>query len=140
MRQIGRLILIGVSSSLVLGALLKTIQIITGKKVYVLLLNVDYFPILKDIQLSDFVEFLLHVLVSIILVFILYDGLKRINNQARVSYYVAINGCIGAFLYITTSFSERTPEFLDIPAFSYWVVAHLIYGATVGLFIRITEA
>ncbi|MGM8366613.1 hypothetical protein ACLIBG_14240 [Virgibacillus sp. W0181] len=131
-----KLLLTGVVSGFLLGVILKGIQSITGKKVYTLLLNVDYIPIVNERDMCETVEFLLHVLVSVALVFILYYVLSKLSLQFQVNYYVIINTVIGLILFFTTSFSERTPDVTDLAAMVYWIGGHIIYGAVVGVLIK----
>ena len=44
---------IGFWSGLILGLLLKWIQSVTGEQVYTLLLNVDFIPLIGDVQWSE---------------------------------------------------------------------------------------
>lgn len=132
-----RLTLIGIVSGGIFGLLLKVIEQLTGKRVYTLLLNVDYFPLLKDWELNEVVEFSLHIAVSIVVVWILYVGLKKIGYEYRISLYIWANVLIGGLLYFTTTFSERTPELTDMVAFTYWIGGHIIFGALVGILIKI---
>jgi len=132
-----RLTLIGIVSGGIFGLLFKVIEQLTGKRVYTLLLNVDYFPLLKDWELNEVVEFSLHIAVSIVVVWILYVGLKKIEYEYRISLYIWANILIGGLLYFTTTFSERTPELTDMVAFTYWIGGHIIFGALVGILIKI---
>ena len=134
-----RLILIAIISGGIFGLFLRAIQQFTGKKVYTLLMNIDYFPILKDLKLSEIVEFSLHILVSITVVIVLYYGLRKVGHEQRVSTYIWLNVLIGGLLYLTTTFSERTPELTDMIAFTYWLVGHAIFGVLVGIMIRFSR-
>lgn len=131
-----KLIGIGLIIGTIFGLLLKIIEQVTTKRVYTLLLNVDYFPLLKNWEFPETIEFSFHLIVSIGLVVILYEVLKRFNQQANIQLYIFINTMIGVCLYPLTLFSTRTPAFNDITAFFYWVIAHLIFGALVGIFIK----
>lgn len=134
-----KLMLIGIVAGGIFGLFLKVVQQFTGKKVYTLLMNVDYVPILKDLQLNEFVEFSLHIVVSVILVWILYFGLGSIGYEQSIFIYMWINVVIGGFLYATTVFSERTPEITDIVALTYWLGGHIIFGLLVGIMIRFSR-
>src|SRR5690625_4866269 len=61
----------GIIASLVIGFYFKWIERNFHIKVYTLLLNIDYFPILKHIHFSEMIEFLFHIIVSIIIATIL---------------------------------------------------------------------
>lgn len=58
-------------------------------------------------------EFGLHMVVFLILVPILYYSLRQIGREQSVLAYILVNGLIGAILYVTTSFSDRTPDIAD---------------------------
>lgn len=130
---------IGIISGLFLGAFLWVVQIITTKNVYTLLINVDYIPVLKEWNMHPITELVLHLIVSVIVVFLLYAIFKRWNMQYRVLPYVLANGVIGVLLYGTTSFSTRTPALLDYFAIFYWILGHLLYGLIVGIFLQKLE-
>ncbi|RLL42805.1 hypothetical protein D8M04_14745 [Oceanobacillus piezotolerans] len=132
-----KLIVIGIISGISLGLFLKLIEILTEEKVYTLLMNVDYIPLLKDYRLSELVEFSLHLIVSIALVIILYLCISRLDIHRKSTIYTIIISIIGIMLYFTTSFSERTPLVTDYLAFTYWVVGHLIYGIIVSKLLKL---
>ncbi|MCM3172800.1 MULTISPECIES: hypothetical protein [unclassified Paenibacillus] len=121
----------GVLSGLVLGFLLKAIQSFTGISVYTLLLNIDFVPGLPPI-LPEFVEFALHLVVSIgIGVFYIW----WIQNRPQYAMLKGILiGAVSSLLYIPLSqLSTRVPDLNDTHAILYWVTAHLIYGVTLEL-------
>ncbi|MCM3093311.1 MULTISPECIES: hypothetical protein [unclassified Cytobacillus] len=57
----------GLLSGLFLALFLKMIELSTGVKVYTLLLNVDYFPILKNYHFPESIEFVFHLIISVLL-------------------------------------------------------------------------
>lgn len=100
------------------------------------MLNIDYIPILWDLELNELMEFALHVIVSIGIVFVLYYGFRIYSWHRKVKPYVIANTVIAGGLYLTTSFSERTPDVTDLIAFVYWVVGHVFYGLLLGVNLR----
>lgn len=130
-----KLLTIGVVAGSIFGLLCKGIEQFTHKKVYTLLLNVDYFPVIKDWEMHEFIEFSLHLFVSIIVVFVLYDVFQRFDCEDRITPYIWSNLIIGGLLFPTTSLSGRTPELTDVVALMYWLGGHAIFGALVGLMI-----
>lgn len=125
--------IVGLVAGLIFGVFLKIIEQLTGKKVYTLLLNVDYFPVLKNIKLNEGVEFSFHLMVSVILTIVLYYVLRRYHHHHHdVIYYVSLNSLIGAVLFLTTGLSNRTPELLDVTAFLYWLLGHVLFGFLIG--------
>lgn len=127
---------IGILTGTVFGLFLKGIESLTKKRVYTLLLNVDYIPLLRDLELNESLEFLLHLIVSVIVVYVLYFGLRRLKWQQFITPYVVANLVIACGLFLTTSFSARTPALADLLALFYWVVGHVLYGLLLGLMIR----
>lgn len=69
----------GIAAGILLGLFLKIIEHITSLGVYTLLLNVDYVPLLKELKLSELVEFALHLAISILLSIALAIFLKQKN-------------------------------------------------------------
>ncbi len=133
----GRLIGAGLISGLILGFFFKWIQAVTGKKVFLLLLNVDYIPFLKDIPLSETEEFLLHLTVSIPLAVFLLKTAPLLSPQKSVQAAGLLLGSIfiGIILYPTTVLSARTPALSDGQAFFWWIGGHFFYGAALALFL-----
>lgn len=132
-------ILIGFVTGMLLALSLKAIQHLTGDKVYTLLLNVDYFPVLKDFEFSEPVEVLFHLIVSIILCMIIaffYIHNRRFFSKNIVLSTMLLNTVIGLLLFPTTSFSNRTPELTDGSALCWWLAGHAVYGLALGFFIQ----
>ena len=127
----------GIFSGIVLGAFLWASEEVTGRGVYTLLMNVDYFPVLKDMELNAAVEFFLHIAVSVTLAAILFYLLHKKGMQYRVAPYLFINLGIGGALYLTTNFSERTPAVTDGTAFLLWMAGHVVYGFSLWALVHI---
>ncbi|WP_087973712.1 hypothetical protein [Oceanobacillus rekensis] len=126
-----KLFSIGIISGLLLGGFLMLIEGFTGKTVYVLLMNIDYFPVVGSWEIDAITEFALHLMVSILLVFVIYFLFSKWNIVTRLIPYILMNALIGGMLYITTKLSERTPAIDDIVALIYWISGHILYGIIV---------
>ncbi|MFC4023456.1 hypothetical protein ACFOUV_06405 [Oceanobacillus longus] len=137
MKRLLKLIIIGVISGFILGGFLNLVEQLTGKKVYVLLMNIDYFPIIGTQEISATVEFGLHVIISILLVNVIYFLFRKWNITTRLTPYILVNGLVGGMLYSTTALSERTPAINDLSAFIYWFGGHIIYGIVVWFLVII---
>lgn len=140
MRRLMALCVIGLLAGSIFGGLLKLIELLTDKKVYTLLLNVDYFPILKDVSRSELMDFIFHLIVSMIVVIVLFNCLKYMGRAYNVMDYVWLNIAIAFVLYFTTTFSERTPLLTDWIALAYWTGGHIVYGLLVGWFVKYVES
>jgi hypothetical protein len=125
----------GMITGIILGLVLKWLEGITEKKVYTLLLNVDYIPIINTFKLSELMEFNLHLIISIILAILLsFLILKyRLQKKFIVPFVTVTSLMIGFLLFPTTALSERTPSITDLLALLYWQIGHLSYGLTLGL-------
>ncbi|CAM3801061.1 hypothetical protein [Mesobacillus thioparans] len=124
----------GLVSGIALGLFLKWIQDFTNLKVYTLLLNVDYVPIIKNIQLPEIIEFGLHLVISIMLALILnvYINRKSLKKAAIYRLVLRVSLIVGLLLYPSTLLSERTPSITDAYAFLVWMAGHWIYGIILG--------
>ena len=121
-------------AGILLGLFLKFVEPVTGLKVYTLLLNVDYIPILKDIKVSEIIEFLLHLIVSVVLGVLLHIYLinKEFPIKQKVKFVVKVSLLIGLFLFPTTMLSDRTPVITSAYSFFFWMVGHGLYGIVLG--------
>ncbi|MBM7662332.1 phosphoglycerol transferase MdoB-like AlkP superfamily enzyme [Bacillus mesophilus] len=124
----------GIISGTILGLFLKAIEQTVGTKVYTLLLNVDYIPYVKDLTLSEPIEFIMHLIISIILGIGLLYLVKRNkwSNREILIRVTIISFVIGILLYPTTALSVRTPSITSIEAIVFWLIGHIGYGSVLG--------
>ncbi|MEC5308258.1 hypothetical protein [Bacillus thuringiensis] len=127
----------GLISGLVLGIFLRTVESNWGIKVYTLLLNVDYIPILRDIPFNESIHFSFHLIISVVLsVLLLYFITKYKWTNAQIVYKVILICLVlGTFLYPTTLFSHQTPPINSVLDISFWLVGHLLYGGILSVFL-----
>lgn len=131
----------GLVSGIALGLFLKWIQFHTNLKVYTLLLNVDYVPILKNIQFPEIIEFGLHLVISIMLalIFNVYINRRSLKKEVIHRLVLRVSLIVGLLLYPTTLLSERTPSITDAYAFLVWMAGHWIYGIILGKILSYKE-
>ncbi|WP_303968681.1 hypothetical protein [Sporosarcina ureae] len=130
---------IGIVTGILLAIVLKMVQAVTGDKVYTLLLNVDYIPIVKEYQFPEVIEVFFHLIVSVVLciiLVILYDKSRGFIRNHAILFPLLVNVAIGLLLYPTTSFSDRTPSVTNIISLLWWVAGHALYGFVVGVLIN----
>ncbi|PIC63773.1 hypothetical protein CSV79_10055 [Sporosarcina sp. P13] len=130
---------IGLITGIFLALFLKLVQAVMGNKVYTLLLNVDYIPIVKNYQFPEVIEVSFHLIISVILCIVLVLLLDKSTAfiRNRVMYFsFLINIAIGLLLYPTTLFSNRTPSFTDAVSLFWWIVGHALYGLLVGILLK----
>ncbi|PIC76587.1 hypothetical protein CSV74_09845 [Sporosarcina sp. P19] len=129
---------IGIVTGIFLAAFLKSVQSLTGHKVYTLLLNVDYIPIIKEYAFPEVIEVFFHLIVSVVLCIILamlYDKSSGFIRNHAIMFPFLVNVAIGLVLYPTTSFSDRTPNVTNMVSLFWWIAGHAVYGFIVGFLI-----
>lgn len=121
----------------IFGFLALAVENKTNVKVYTLLMNVDYIPILKGFSFPVWVEFSYHLIVCIVITYALYFIARHVRWTKRQVFHVSIgvNVLIAFLLFPTTALSERTPSWTSIEALGWWVVLHAFYGVLVGIFL-----
>ncbi len=135
-RGFQKAVLYGLISGLFLAAALKIVEYITRFKVYTLLLNVDYIPYINTFVFPELVEVGFHLIVSFVLAIFLYLLIvyRKISSRKKIIFLCTfVCFIIGAALFPTTIFSDRTPAFTSIPSFSYWIAGHIMYGYILGI-------
>ncbi|PID21209.1 hypothetical protein CSV61_10345 [Sporosarcina sp. P3] len=129
---------IGIVTGIFLALFLKVIQSFTEEKVYTLLLNVDYIPIVKEYQFPEVIEVFFHLIVSVVLCIILVILYNKSNGFIRnhaILFPFLVNVAIGLVLYPTTSFSDRTPTVTNTTSLFWWIAGHAAYGLFIGVLI-----
>lgn len=120
----------GTISGLFLGFLFKYVESHFGIKVYTLLLNIDYIPILGQHHYPETVEFLLHLIIAVGLsaffVYIIY--MKKCFKRHKSTVVISVSILISIVYFPTTALSNRTPAFTSINALVVWIVGHLLFG------------
>jgi hypothetical protein len=122
------------TSGLLMAGYLRLIESITDNKVYTLLLNVDYLPVLKNATGIEWLELSLHMIVALAITWILSTFLlPRCSTEKQfLNYVIAFSILIGILLYPSTVLSNRTPALFDAEAWFWWLSSHLIYGISLG--------
>ncbi|MFA9557961.1 hypothetical protein ACERII_11695 [Evansella sp. AB-rgal1] len=123
-------IIAGVIAGIILGLLFKVMEEVWSIKVYTLLLNIDYFPIIKDIPFPEVIEFSFHMIVSVLLSCMIRAVLfrKEMSYKAYINFIVFLCFLIGLILFPTTALSTRTPPITQVEAWICWLLGHVLYG------------
>ncbi|WP_456271676.1 hypothetical protein [Bacillus sp. AK031] len=120
----------GIIAGILLGASLKFVQGVTGQKVYTLLLNVDFIPLIGRVSWPEYMEFTFHLIVSVVLGIIFYYLACKRRLKTSQSFLLAAALTIPALLlYFPLSFLaiKDVPALTNWTALSYWAAGHLIY-------------
>lgn len=136
MKQFVKLIVIGLCAGTILACVLILVYFLTNNEAYILLFNVDYMPILNRLHPKFIVEIAFHYGFCIASVVLLYQILHMIHREHHMLWYVVIYTSGSAVLFFLTALSSAPPVTTDIEAWSYWTIAHAIYGIIVGGLIR----
>jgi len=83
-------VLYGIVSGIVLTIFMKMIEQLTLYKVYTLLLNVDYIPILNRYQFSEIIEVGFHIAISIVLSLSLYLLIIYLKMVSRTKMFFCV--------------------------------------------------
>jgi hypothetical protein len=134
---------IGFWSGLMLGFLLKWIQSITGVKVYTLLLNVDFIPIIGRVDWSEPAEFSFHIATSLVFGIIYVYLAKRRPYPFGHLVLLSLIMCVPLyFLFFPLSVMAINPEIpavSDAEAFLYWLFGHLAYALALPILYKTFE-
>ncbi|MGR3763711.1 hypothetical protein [Rossellomorea sp. NS-SX7] len=128
---------IGIASGIVLGVFLKLLQSLTGIKVYVLLLNVDFIPYIGDIQWNEWAEFMFHLIISCLIGFVFVFLIDQIHLSGKEVWVLAFALTLPAFLLyfpLSTLAIKDVPEANDPSGISLWFIGHLVYAVSLPLF------
>ncbi|XXM73380.1 hypothetical protein ACQ0QQ_05670 [Lysinibacillus sphaericus] len=127
---------IGIMSGILLGLLLKLLQAVTGIKVYILLLNVDFLPYIGSIHWPEWIEFIFHLIVScligIIFVFIIHR-FKLAGMSLWITSFVLTLPAFLLYFPLSSLAIKDVPSPHDATAILLWLFGHLVYGASIPL-------
>lgn len=132
MKQFMQLIGIGIASGAVLAALMQLVYTLTGNQAYVLLYNVDYFPIIHIWQDSAWFGIVFHFVFCIASVIGLFYIVKLFGWQYKVWPYVAVYTIGSGILYFLTLLTYQPPAADDGMAWFYWTLSHFVFSLIVA--------
>lgn len=140
-RRIGKVLRLGISigmlSGIILGLCLKWIEWLTGKQVYTLLLNVDFIPIIGPIQWPEWVEFVFHLLIAVVIGIVFVYIVGKLNNMSIrkivLCSFLLTLPTIPLYFPLTLLALKPTPAVDDAVAIFYWTAGHLIFAAALVL-------
>jgi hypothetical protein len=132
---------IGLLSGSLMGLFLWFVEQWTGHTVYTLLVNVDYLPGFRDTDPPDWIEFGLHLVVSVAVCmagdFASKKGLLGSSKRGHAIRFGLVMVLIGVMLYPTTMLAAEAPTPLmnNVAAWGWWLLGHAAYGVGVGFFL-----
>ncbi|MEA3318864.1 MAG: hypothetical protein U9Q88_02470 [Bacillota bacterium] len=132
----------GLISEILMGVFIKALEALSGKKVYVLLLNVDFFPGFKDANLSELTEFSLHLIVAVLIGIMFAFIIEHFHLvDKRRQYLVAIAITFPTILLyfpLTILAIKETPAPTDAVSILLWSIGHLAFAVFLPIFYKTT--
>lgn len=132
MKQFLQLVSIGIVSGAILALLMFGVWAVTGNEAYILLYNVDYFPIIHVFLHVVWFSIVFHFVFCIVSVLGLFYILKFFKWQYKMWPYVVVYTAGSGVLYFLTLLTDRPPAADDGMAWLYWTVSHLIFSVVVA--------
>ncbi|MFJ8068886.1 hypothetical protein ACIQZD_08045 [Peribacillus sp. NPDC096447] len=124
--------LIGLINGVMLGLIMKWVEMFSGKQVYKLLLNVDFLPLIGAVSWSEASLFFFHLLFSLAITFSYAYILHPLKIFMKWNKYALafITILPAIMLYFPLSALSKTEVVLpsDLTAFFLWAILHLFYG------------
>ncbi|MCA1041039.1 hypothetical protein LCM00_16100 [Bacillus infantis] len=128
----------GAGAGIFLGLFLKAAETLTGKKVYVLLLNIDFIPVLGDIRWSGASEFFFHLLFSLLLSFclmlILQAGKCPTLRGCFIWSFAITFPALLLYFPLSLLAERQVPLPGDMMAFGLWTAGHILYSIVLASF------
>ncbi|WP_226037680.1 hypothetical protein [Aquibacillus saliphilus] len=130
--MIKHVIVPGTLSALGLGIFLWFMEELTGKKVYTLLLNVDFIPIIGNDSLPLMIEWFFHIVISwgitMIIVLLLHTQPNPTNSFYFAVVFVLTSIACLSYIPLTLVSVKETPNLFDFQAILYWIIGHILYA------------
>ncbi len=131
-----KFIIISLVSGSILAGFLKIIQLILHSDAYILLFNMDYIPLLKNIDTILGAGYIFHYVFCFVSIIVLFYFAKIVHLQANIIVYVLVFTIGSGVLYFLTALTSKPPEATALDSWMYWVIAHALFGITVGVMIK----
>lgn len=129
--------LTGFISGSIMGVAMKGLEAVFSKKIYILLLNVDFIPFIGNRNLPELVEFLFHVLIAVF-IGIIFAWLMEKKANSKTSPYICslLLTLPTVFLYfpLTILAKKDTPPVDDLISFSLWTIGHILFAILIPIF------
>ncbi len=132
----GKGALIGLLAGTLLGLVLKAFQLLTDIGVYTLLLNVDFLPFFGSILWPEWMEFLFHLIIAVIIGMLYGWVVDRWNlKKAGRWWFSFMLTAPTIFLYFPLSYLalKNVPPMDNLAAIALWTIGHLAFGASMPI-------
>jgi hypothetical protein len=126
---------IGTTSGIVLGMYMWYVELVTGKKIYTLLMNVDFIPVIGNIEWPIIMEWFFHMVISwaigVLYAYVFMHRRLRDTNRNRWLLSIGLTaGAATTYVPLTILAIKATPSLTDEIAILYWLIGHVLYAIT----------
>lgn len=136
MRFLYPFLIIALIAGSILAGCLKLVQIIFHDDTYILLFNMDYIPLLKQIDHITGSGYLFHFVFCFVSVVGLYYMARIVHLSSSIVVYVLVYTVGSGLLYFLTALTDQPPHVTSITSWFFWVIAHAIFGLVVGMMVK----
>ncbi len=123
-----------------MGLFIKVLEALSGKKIYVLLLNVDFIPGFKESSFSELTEFCFHLIVAIqigILFAYLVERFQIVEKKKQYFFAIILTfPTVLLYFPLTILAIKETPDPSDPMAISLWSIGHLAFAILLPIFYK----
>lgn len=136
MKRFIKLLSTGMVAGFVLAFFLGSIQLLTYNQAFLLLFNMDYIPLIKDLNPGWGMGIAFHLLTCIVSVVALFYILKNFRLERSIIAYLTTYTVGGGILFSLTALSHSPPAITDFSAWGYWTLGHALFSLVVGILIK----
>jgi hypothetical protein len=130
--------LTGLCSGVLMGLFMKVLEMVSDRKIYVLLLNVDFIPGIIDQNFSELTEFSLHLIVAAVIGIVfgwLVEQFNLFSKKKQLFLSMAMTfPALLLYFPLTYLAAQETPALKDGLAIMLWSVGHLVFALLLPLF------
>ncbi|MFC7321193.1 hypothetical protein [Halobacillus campisalis] len=123
---------IGTTSGIALGLYMWIVELVTEIKVYTLLMNVDFIPVIGDIHWPVYIEWLFHMIISwgigVLFCYLFMKKIKVTMKRQWIAAFILAGGAATSYFPLTALAIKETPGLFDLTAITYWLIGHAIYA------------
>jgi hypothetical protein len=123
-----RILLIGSIAGLILSGWMFLWQQLTGIRVYTLLMNVDFIPLLKQVEWNQLLLNLFHLIISWAIVPVYIMLKRRLTVNKWLIGMIMSTVVAGVYFPLVMLAVKPVPAMGDGYALFIWYTGHLLYG------------
>lgn len=122
---------LGTATGFILASVLWLIEKLTGSKVYTLLLNIDFIPVMGAIEWPIWMEWFFHIIIAWIIayLYIWWTTNKSVKMKWLTSFVLTVGAALSYFPLTLLAIKE-TPPVTDGTAIFYWLIGHLFFAVS----------